>query len=44
LSANAKKPVDAEKYYKRVIEINPLNAYINLAAMKLENEKLSLMR
>jgi hypothetical protein len=45
LSANA-KTVDAEKYYKRVIEINPqyTNAYINLAAMKLENEKLSLMR
>jgi hypothetical protein len=45
LSANAKNTVDAEKYYKRVI-INPqyTNAYINLAAMKLENEKLSLMR
>jgi hypothetical protein len=39
-----KNTVDAEKYY-RVIEINPhTNAYINLAAMKLENEKLSLMR
>jgi tetratricopeptide (TPR) repeat protein len=42
LSANAKNTVDAEKYYKRVIEINPqyTNAYINLAAMKLENEKV----
>ncbi|MFV8355673.1 tetratricopeptide repeat protein [Flavobacterium sp. XS1P32] len=42
LSANAKNTVDAEKYYKRVIEINPqyTNGYINLAAMKLENEKI----
>ena len=41
LSANAKNPADAEKYYKRVIEINPkyANAYINLAALKLEDEK-----
>ena len=41
LSANAKNVADAEKYYKRVIEINPkyINGYINLAAMKLENEK-----
>jgi hypothetical protein len=39
------KNTDAEKYYKRVIEINPYTqCYINLAAMKLENEKLSLMR
>jgi len=42
LSANAKNRVDAEKYYKRVIEINPkyTNAYINLAALKLEDEKV----
>ena len=41
LSANAKNVADAEKYYKRVIEINPkyINGYINLAALKLENEK-----
>ena len=42
LSANAKNPVEAEKYYKRVMEIDPkyINAYINLAALKLENEKV----
>ena len=42
LSANAKNTADAEKYYKRVIEIDPKysNGYINLAAMKLENEKV----
>ncbi|MFN7099226.1 MAG: tetratricopeptide repeat protein [Flavobacterium sp.] len=42
LSANAKNVADAEKYYKRVIEINPqyVNGYINLAAMKLEDEKV----
>jgi tetratricopeptide (TPR) repeat protein len=41
LSANAKNVADAEKYYNRVIEIDPkyINAYINFAAMKLENEK-----
>ncbi|MFV8370023.1 tetratricopeptide repeat protein [Flavobacterium sp. LB2R40] len=41
LSANAKNVADAEKYYKKVIEINPkyINGYINLAALKLENEK-----
>ena len=41
ISANAKNRVDAEKYYKRVIEINPkyTNAYINFAALKLEDEK-----
>lgn len=41
LSANAKNSADAEKYYNRVIEINPAytNAYINIAALKLENEK-----
>ena len=42
LSANAKNRADAEKYYKRVIEINPkyTNAYINFAALKLEDEKV----
>lgn len=41
ISANAKNIADAEKYYSRVIEINPsyINAYINSAALKLENEK-----
>ena len=41
LSANAKNTADAENYYKRVVEIDPkyINGYINLAAMKLENEK-----
>jgi tetratricopeptide (TPR) repeat protein len=41
ISANAKNPGDAEKYYKRVLEIDPtyINANINLAALKLENEK-----
>ena len=42
LSANAKNAVDAEKYYKRVMEIDPkyINGYINLAALKLEDEKV----
>ena len=42
ISANAKNVPDAEKYYKRVIEINQqyVNAYINLSALKLENEKV----
>jgi tetratricopeptide (TPR) repeat protein len=33
--------LDAEKYYRKVMEINPkyTNAYINLAALKLEDEK-----
>lgn len=41
LSANAKNQADAEKYYLKVIAIDPkyINAYINLAAMKLEDEK-----
>ena len=41
LSGNAKNSADAEKYYTKVIEIKPdyINAYINLAALKLENEK-----
>ncbi len=42
LSANAKNPAEAEKYYKRVMEIDPnyINAYINMAALKLEDEKV----
>ena len=41
ISANAKNNVDAEKYYNKLIEINPdyTYAYINIAALKLENEK-----
>lgn len=42
ISANANDNVEAEKYYKKVIEINPdyTNAYINLAVLKLQNEKV----
>jgi tetratricopeptide (TPR) repeat protein len=42
LSANAKNPAEAAKYYKRVMEIDPkyVNAYINLAALMLEDEKV----
>ncbi|MEO8254987.1 MAG: tetratricopeptide repeat protein [Flavobacterium sp.] len=41
ISANANKNEEAEKYYKRAIEIKPeyTNAYINLAVLKLQNEK-----
>jgi tetratricopeptide (TPR) repeat protein len=41
LSANAKNSADAEKYYLKAIEINPkyTNAYLNLAALKLEAER-----
>lgn len=41
ISANAKNVEEAEKYYKKVMEINPkyFHAYINLAALKLEEEK-----
>ncbi|MFL9829649.1 tetratricopeptide repeat protein [Flavobacterium sp. ARAG 55.4] len=41
ISANANNNADAEKYYKRAIEIKPdyTNAYINLAVLKLQNEK-----
>lgn len=40
ISGTAKNVADAEKYYKRAIEINPkyLNAYINMAALKLDKE------
>ncbi|MNK69925.1 Beta-barrel assembly-enhancing protease [compost metagenome] len=41
ISAGAKNNADAEKYYLKAIEINPnyTNAYLNLAALKLEAEK-----
>lgn len=41
ISGNAKDVVNAEKYYLRAMEIDAkyINAYINLAALKLENEK-----
>jgi len=41
ISTQAKDRVEAEKYYKRVIELKPdyTNAYVNMAAMKLEDEK-----
>jgi tetratricopeptide (TPR) repeat protein len=41
ISANAKNLVEAEGYYKKVIEIDPkyINAYINLSALKLSDEK-----
>lgn len=40
ISTNAKNAVDAEKYYKRVMEIDPkyFNAYFNYAALKLEED------
>lgn len=40
ISGNAKDFANAEKYYARAIEINPkyLNAYINMAALKLDSE------
>jgi tetratricopeptide (TPR) repeat protein len=41
ISYNNNEKVDAEKYYKRAIEIDPkyANAYLNLAILKLEPEK-----
>ena len=41
ISGNAGNKADAEKYYLRAMEIKPdyINAYINLAALKLEGEK-----
>jgi Tfp pilus assembly protein PilF len=41
ISGNAKDVANAEKYYLRAMEIDPkyVNAYINLAALKLEAEK-----
>lgn len=39
--ASKSNPVDAEKYYKRAIEIKPdyVNAYLNLAILKLDADK-----
>lgn len=41
ISAQAKNYTEAEKFYNKVIELNPkyTNAYINMAAMKLDDEK-----
>jgi tetratricopeptide (TPR) repeat protein len=41
ISANANNNEEAEKYYLKVIEIDPeyANAYLNLAALKLEAER-----
>jgi tetratricopeptide (TPR) repeat protein len=41
ISAQAKNYSEAENFYNKVIELNPkyTNAYINMAAMKLEDEK-----
>jgi tetratricopeptide (TPR) repeat protein len=41
ISYNAKNIVDAEKYYKRTIEIKPdyVSAYLNLAILKLDGDK-----
>jgi tetratricopeptide (TPR) repeat protein len=41
VSAGAKNNAEAEKFYNRAIELDPkyINAYINMAAMKLEDEK-----
>jgi len=41
INGNAGNKVDAEKYYLKAIEIKPdyINAYINIAALKLEGEK-----
>jgi tetratricopeptide (TPR) repeat protein len=42
ISSNAKNFVDAEKYYKKAIEIKPdyINAYLNLAIIKLDGDKV----
>lgn len=41
ISATANNTVEAEKYYKRAIEIKPdfINAYLNLAILKLDGDK-----
>lgn len=41
ISATAGNAVEAEKYYKRAIEIKPdfTNAYLNLAILKLDGDK-----
>ena len=42
IAANNNNNEEAEKYYKKTIELKPdyLNAYINLAVLKLQNEKV----
>jgi tetratricopeptide (TPR) repeat protein len=42
VNATAKNNAEAEKFYNKVIELDPkyINAYINMAAMKLDNEKI----
>jgi tetratricopeptide (TPR) repeat protein len=42
VNAGAKNNAEAEKFYNRVIELDPkyINAYINMAALKLDNEKV----
>jgi len=42
ISAQAKNYAEAEKFYTKVIELDPkyVNGYINMAAMKLENEQV----
>jgi tetratricopeptide (TPR) repeat protein len=42
VSAGAKNYAEAEKFYNKVIELDPkyTNAYINMAAMKLDGEKV----
>jgi tetratricopeptide (TPR) repeat protein len=42
VNATAKNNAEAEKFYNKVIELDPkyINAYINMAAMKLDNEKV----
>ena len=44
ISGNAGNKADAEKYYLKAIEIKPdyINAYINIAALKLEGEKVMI--
>ncbi len=39
-SVNSNQPVEAEKYFLKVIEIKPdyVNAYLNLAELKLQND------
>jgi tetratricopeptide (TPR) repeat protein len=40
ISGTSQNSIDAEKYYKKAIEINPKysNAYLNLAILKLDKE------
>lgn len=42
IASNNNNSEEAEKYYKKAIELKPdyINAYINLAVLKLQNEKV----